>query len=389
MINPSQIEQKAQRKYPEFLQAVLKEQNFFPLELPVGKIPSDYIQLRDEINQLLNKSKSDIGYGYTVELITKNTRKYGNQTLPNRITIDTEADYLKLINKQSEFIKFKVNVKLIRSAIPQLEQWLCSNTQQVIKYADKWEDLLKVCDYFQNNPFPNLYIRELPIEVHTKFIEQNKSIITSLLEAVLLPEYIQSSNKNNKRIFEQKFSLRYDEPLVRLRILDKQVPEKYNFPVSDLTTPLSEFKTINLKKYSCFITENKMNFLTLPYLKNSFAIWGGGYKSLVLKSVNWLSDCPIFYWGDLDADGFKILAQLRGYFPQTVSVMMNRDTFDTFKNFAVNVPQSKLEKLPNLTSEEYNLYSYISNYGKRLEQEHISQNYAIEHLIDVLEYTNS
>ena len=384
MINPSQIKQKAARKYQQFLRSVIDKQNFFPLEFPVGKIPQEYIPLRDEVTCLIDESKSNLGYGYTVELKTKNTRHYGEQSIPTKISIETESDYLKLIKKQAEFTKFQASIELICLSVPQLEEWMLNNPQKVIEYADRWRDLLKVCRYFQSNPRPNLYIRELPIEVHTKFIEDNKSIIRSLLEAILAVEVIQPVDKQKKHNFEQKFSLKYEEPLVRFRILDKQLREKHYFPFSDLTVTLSEFEQIKWGKHCCFITENKMNFLTLPNLQNSFAIWGGGYRTQILKSVIWLADCPIFYSGDIDADGFKILDQFRGYFPQTVSVMMNEDTFNTFKNFAVDVDQSEPENLSNLTTEEYALYSYVCHEGKRLEQEHISQDFAIQHLMGIL-----
>ncbi|MGK7893389.1 MAG: DUF3322 domain-containing protein, partial [Xenococcus sp. (in: cyanobacteria)] len=260
MINPSQIKQKAERKYKQFLQSAINQQNFFPLELPIGKIPKDYLQLRDNLTCLIDESKSSLGYGYTDELKTKNTRHYGEQSIPTKISIETEIDYLKLIKKQAEFTKFQASIKLILLSVPQLEQWILDNPQKVIAHAEKWEDLLKVCRYFLSDSCPNLYIRELPIEVHTKFIEDNKSIISSLLESILHATAIQPVDKQKKHSFEQKFSLKYEEPLVRFRILDRQLQEKHHFPFTDLTVPLSEFAQINWKKYCCFITENKMNF---------------------------------------------------------------------------------------------------------------------------------
>lgn len=380
MINPSEIKQKALRKYPEFLQAVIEDKNFFPLKFPVGKTSRNYIQLRGELNQLIESSKSQIGYGYTVELIIKNTQKLGKQSLPNRISIETESDYLKFLGKQTEFKKFQANIKLILFSIPQLEQWLRQNPTKVIDYADKWSDLLKVCLYFQNNNQPKLYLRELPIAVHTKFIEENKGVLSSLLEEILPFEAIQTVDKYKKHKFEQKFSLRYEEPTVRFRILDKQVKHKYHFPIFDLTTPLSEFEQINFQHLRCFITENKMNLLAFPSLVNSFTIWGGGYRTIMLKSTTWLSNCSIFYWGDIDADGFKILSQFRGYFPHTISIMMNEITFTTFEQFSVKVYPSQPENLLHLTKEEYRLYSLISKQGIRLEQEHISRDYVMEML---------
>jgi hypothetical protein len=118
-----------------------------------------------------------------------------------------------------------------------------------------------------------------------------------------------------------------------------------------------------------------MNFLTLPNLANSFAIFGSGYAVQGLKFTEWLSSCQIFYWGDLDADGFKILSQLRSYFPHVISMMMDTKTFETFQEFSVSVLTNKLENLQYLTAEEATLYNYLVVYQKRLEQERISQDY--------------
>ena len=385
MINPNEIQQKAERFYPIFLSATIKGEPFFPKEFSVGKLPSNYIILRDAVTQLLEKSKQRLGYGYSVELTTRRTRKYGNQSLPTRIFIETEADYLKLLNREKEFAEFKANVELLRIEVPQLESWLVKNPLKVIKYADKWVDLIKVCRYFQANPKPNLYIRELPIKVHTKFIEEHKGILRNLLEAILPVEILQPVESETERIFEKRFSLRYSEALVRVRVLDKSIQAKYCFPVSDFSTPISEFRQLNLKEHCFFITENFMNFLTLPALTNSSALFVGGYGISVLKPVSWLTHCSIFYWGDLDAHGFKILSQFRSYFPQTISVMMDEKTFKTFEEFIVSAAALNAETLPYLTQEEHSFFSYISKQKKGLEQERISQEFVNQYLQNVLE----
>ncbi len=384
MIKPTEIKQKAERAYPSFLTAILKGEPFFPREFPVGKPADDWSILRDTVNQLINESKQRLGYGYSVELETCRTRKNGSQSLPARISIDTEIDYLKLVNKEKEFTKFKVNVELIRSEVPALENWLTQNPLKVIEYVEKWEDLLKICQYFQANPNPNRYIRELPVKVHTKFIENYKGIIHSLLKAILPTEVMQPVLEKQYE-FEQRFSLRYTEPLVRFRVLDRAMTTRYCFPVSDLSTPISEFRQLHLEKHQFIITENQMNFLTLPPLPDSFAIFGGGYAIQALKSVSWLAYCPLLYWGDLDTQGFKILSQFRSYFPHTISIMMDEETFRTFDEFAVSVPESNIDKLPHLTPEEYILYTYLGQQKKRLEQERISQDFANQCLYKALQ----
>jgi len=375
VIDPSQIQQKAEQRYPAFLSSIITGESFFPVEFSVGTLPKDYLALRDTVTQIINKSKQNLGYGYVVDLETRRTQKYGSQSLPRRIRFDTEQDYLKFIRKDKEFAKFKVNVDLIQTGIPQLHDWLSCNYLKVIEYGDRWHDLLKVCRYFQQNPKPNLYIRELPIPVHTKFVEQNQRILRGLLEAILPVDQLVSVEGEREYIFEKRFALKYREPLIRFRLLDDSLKNQYGFPATDISLPVSKFKQLNLEIHRCFITENLMNFLTLPSLENSFAIFGSGYAVQILKTTSWLLGCPIFYWGDLDTDGFKILSQLRSYFPQTISIMMDVATFKSFDEFAVSVEGAIAETLPYLTPDESALYIHLAYHQKRLEQERISQNY--------------
>lgn len=376
MIDPAQIRKKSEKLYQSFLTSFVRGENFFPIEFSVGAIPKDYLALRDSVTQLIEKSKQQLGYGYTIELESQRIQKLGTQSLPKQISIETEQDYLKLIKKEKEVSQFKTDVKLIRTKVPELSDWLFHNPQKVIEYSDRWNDLLKVCQYLQLNPKPNLYLRELPIQVHTKFIEQNQKILRSLLEAILPIEQLVSVESEKEYTFEKRFSLKYREPLIRLRLLDQTLKDKYSFPATDISIPMSEFKQLNLETHRCFITENLMNFLTLPQLEDSFALFGSGYAVQALKSTIWLAYCPIFYWGDLDIDGFKILSQLRTYFPQTISTMMDMKTFETFHEFSITVAGVIAETLPHLTPEEQILYTYLALHQKRLEQERISQDYA-------------
>lgn len=389
MLDPYLIKQKSELMYASFLSAIAAGENFFPRELPVGSRPKDYIALRDAVTQLINKSKQSIGYGYSLELETKKTKNYGVQSLPKRISIDTEQDYLKLTDREKEVAQFKANLAWIRAEVPALNSWLCHHPLKVIKYGDRWHDLLKVCQYFQQNPQPNFYIRELPIQVHTKFIEQNKGIIRSLLEAILPIEQLVSVEGEKEYTFEKRFYLKYGDTLIRLKFLDPALKAKYNFIAADISIPLSEFQELNLVTHRCIITENLTNFLNIPTLENSLAIFGRGYGVQSLKTVSWLSRCPIFYWGDLDVDGFKILSQLRMYFPQTISIMMDRATFEMFQEFAVSVKGAIAEILPNLNSEEETLYTHLALHQKRLEQERISQDYVNRILHNLIQQNTS
>lgn len=376
MITPEEIFLKAKRLYPKFLSAYLQDEEFFPCEFPIGKRPKDYLKLRDAILQLIDRSKEKLGYGYDLELTSRNTRDNGTQLLPSRIFIANSKDYLKMLKKQQEFDRFQELVTLTRSRLPQLEPWLEKYPVRAIEYASVWKDLLKVCCYFQNNPQPNLYIRELPIPVHTKFIEQHSKILRQLLDAILPEEAIQTSESD----FEKRFNLRYDETSIRFRVLDASLQKQYNLPATDISLPLSQFAQLDFQPSLFIIVENKIPFLTLLQLPNTFGLFGQGKAVNVLHQVKWLQNCSIVYWGDFDFEGFAMLSQVRGIFPQTRSLMMDAEALHKFRDYQGKKSVQNPRTLPNLTTEEKEVLDIISQEQTWLEQEHISHEYAVKQL---------
>jgi hypothetical protein len=197
-----------------------------------------------------------------------------------------------------------------------------------------------------------------------------------LLDHLLPPEQIASS----ETMFERRYGLRYDEPLVRLRFLDVAVQARCGSPLADISAPISQLDTLDCSGQHCVIVENKMTFLTLPPVPGSFAIWGGGFAVEALAGLRWLRACPIRYWGDLDAQGFQILSRLRAQFPHVVSLMMDEETFNIFAAFAGLGTPCPVNTLPHLTDMEHNLFVRLAREQTRLEQEHITQAYAEQQL---------
>ena len=384
MISPSEIKKKAEKLYATFLASTITGDPFFPYAFPIGAEPKDYMARKKAVTELINASSEVVGYGYSLTLKQRRTRDYAEQSFPCKICIETETDYLKLLKKEKAFSRFKADTALIQSNMPELQQWICRNPLQVAENHGSWPNLIKVCRYFINSPQPDLYIRELPIAVHTKFVEQNKKVLRSLLEELLPADQLESVEAGQKYAFEKRFSLRYPESLIRLRILDLDIQQKYGFPTADISVVISDFNRLQLGTPRCFITENMLPFLTLPPLTNSIAILGEGYALSRLRNAAWLSHCPIFYWGDMDIDGFTMLSQMRSHFPQTQSVMMNPQTYERFQNFAVKVEVRNAEAIAHLTPEEQVLYTYLAQQRQRLEQERISQGHVNQLLQNLL-----
>ena len=96
----------------------------------------------------------------------------------------------------------------------------------------------------------------------------------------------------------------------------------------------------------------------------------------MLFDVPWLSNLPLFYWGDLDLDGFDILASLRHRFPQTRSLFMDVETLEKHHSIATSVvsrgsPEAR--EPAELTALELAAYRVCKSQNLRLEQEHIPQ----------------
>ena len=347
MITPTEILQKASRLYLPFLQSWVRGETFFPRSLPVGSLPlSNYTQLREGVQLLIAQSKEQRGYGYTLDFEIHRTRRYEPQNLPKRVVIETEQDFLRLLAKEQECANFQQDVALLHERQPRLHEWILAHPQRVIDYHGHWPGLLEVCAYFVEHPRPHCYIRELPIPVHTKFVEEHAGILRELLETLLPPEAIQADAKT----FARRFGLREDEPLLRVRFLDNQLTQHYGLPLTDLSMPYSQFVQLHLHTERCIITENKMVFLTLPAFPRTFALFGEGFTVRSLRLIPWLTHCPIYYWGDLDAHGFQILSLLRETFPHVISVMMDETTLQIFSAFCVEGMPCAIEQLPHLTA---------------------------------------
>jgi hypothetical protein len=367
MRTPPEILKYCERRYFDLLRAIVENRSIFPLEIRFGKTkrPTDFESLRQAVTAL---AKS--GLEFNIEWKDTNTRKWGRQRLPTRIWFEEEHSFLRAVEKAKEIERFRENISLIRRECPKLEDWLSSNAACVINEDGAWSTLLEICQYFLRHPRPGLYVRELPISADTKFVEAHMATIANLL-SFLLPDNASSHTMR----FEERYGLRFDEPLLRLRFLDDEWRRHRGFPVTDLSVPLREFVRLRLEGCNAFIAENKINFLTLPAMKFGIGIFGGGEGVQLLAKAAWLRNCNLIYWGDIDSQGFSILSRLRTAFPGVISVMMDDKTLDTFRGAVVRGVVSREPAPGNLTPEEQHVYNRMAA-GSRLEQEKIPFDYA-------------
>ena len=112
----------------------------------------------------------------------------------------------------------------------------------------------------------------------TKFIERNKGVIKELLDIIIA----KSVNLGETR-FETRFNLRYDEPMVRFRVLDMSLSQTLFSGIDDMSTPISQFRETEIPVETVYIVENKMNMLTFPPIQKSIVVWGHGFGVDILN----------------------------------------------------------------------------------------------------------
>jgi len=370
MITPKELLEKSDKLFFKITRTVLKGKNIFPLVIPSDKKINETIfsKLRDAIVPIYNSSKEVKGKGYSVEWKIKNIEGT-KQRIPGKIYFDTFEDYLFFIQREKDFIQIKEAYTLFASTFSMNSEWIKEHPDFLLAYAGIMPDLIKVVFFFYNNTPPyNLYLRELPIQVNSKFIEHNVKPLKKILDSVLPTDKI-NFNENE---FSARYKIKRPNIYTQLRVLDDTLKPVLRF--DELALTLDDSSLLDWRPDKVFIIENKACFLSFPKVKNSVAIFGEGFKSRVSKHIPWLAKSELYCWLDMDAAGFEMLNMIRQFYNHARSFLMDAKTYNEFSEFSVNSVYRKIE-LNLLQPEEKRMYHFLQENHKRLEQERISNDY--------------
>ena len=290
------------------------------------------------------------------------------------------------MGKKDELAQFQKISKYIIDEIPLLSNLLERKTNLMKIDLSNWEKLILTCKFFLNNLSRNYYLRSLEIEgVDSKFIENNKKLISLLLDEILPEESVErSAPLSDWNGFEKRYGLKYDLPKVRLKFLDEELKKNFgNF--SDIQVTIDDLEKIEIPCARVIVAENKTNGLVISNLPSTIVIFGLGNGVGLLKNVSWLNKKRIAYWGDIDTWGFSILSNLRKHFPHTESLLMDKETFNRFQNLATEEPnKAEINETLTLHEDEMTLYkSFLKKSPRektRLEQERIPLSYCLYHI---------
>lgn len=377
MLSPEQIRKRALNGYEDFLRSLAAAENIFPLSLFGGGLSRvlDYTKSRDAIIELRNHSKQTKGFGYSVEWKEQTFRRFGDQQVPATVSFSTLEDYTRFLGKCSEVRQFEDDCKLVLEAFPELAGWIERNPLKLVEHAGDWTGLLAVCAYLRHHGRPNCYLRELPVEVDTKFIERKRGVLGEILPLVA-PSCVGADVST----FEARFGFRQKQPLIRLRALDPSLVGPTRLPFADFAIPLDEACRIIITAKNVLVVENETTFLTLPPLANTLALLGAGDAVSLFRQMDWLKQFRIVYWGDMDTHGFEGLSLLRKHHAQTESLMMDVESYELFRQFSKKAAPyvSSVELV--LSDMERQLFTTLKADGRLLEQERISLSYAKQKL---------
>ncbi len=357
--------------------ALVTGEELFPRRLVLkkpgsGELAEQFARVRGWIDTL-RKGEAD---GYRIRWREFNHRVLGVNSLPDEIWIDSTDDALRLIGQRTAAARLRELADQARTRRPELLAWLARRPLRALELAPDWPRLLDIVDWLAAHPRPAIYMRQLDLPgVHTKFIEAHRGALAEMLELVLPAEAV-DCEASGIGGFCRRYGFR-DRPLrVRFRLLDPALAVFPGGGEQDITVNQDVFAALRLSVRRVFITENEINYLALPPVSAGMVIFGGGYGFEMLSGADWLHDCAVHYWGDIDTHGFAILDQLRARLPHAHSFLMDRETL--LEHRALWGEESRPEKrdLHRLTQPETALYDDLREDHLaprlRLEQEKIS-----------------
>lgn len=395
MIPYADIQAYAQRFWPKVLKAEIEgDTELFPKTINKKRFPKDMStgerfaileEVRNHAKQLTGPTETTKvkGYGYTYHLAEKGVAARNREA--RLLTFDTREDYLKFVDREAEFAAFQRRSQALKNRYSEIGAWLAKHPQKIVDLEPIWDSIQSVLDFFIENPRPNLYLRELRLPVDTKFIERNRVLLDTLLELVLPDGAIDS----DETIFEKKYGLQWVEPLIRICFLDGALRQQCGEVDDDFGLPVRTLANrTQWPIQKVLVIENLTTLVSLRDhgLANVLGLHGHGYRVANFRDLHWLHDCQVYYWGDIDVQGFEILSLFRRYFPHAKSILMDCATIESTPQDSIGQGKpSRWRKEPELTTREYAAYRWAKDQDwRQIEQEQLPSDYVLEILRDKL-----
>lgn len=301
----------------------------------------------------------------------------GNASIPVRITFTDIPAIFRLIGRAEEASSYKKAYATVRETVPQLLPWMLTSKgirtfkepTSVRIYLAVLRSLVKFFQQQREASASPLYLRDIRLApVDTKFWERESSFILAVYQALYPEDGIRNWTDLLTRLQLVRFPTQY-----AIRFLDDAL--RIHPKLEWFSSSSDQLDALDLHPRVIFLVENKTNFLRFPKVKDAILLFSSG-KSIpyLLSCLNWLKEHPhIYYWGDMDEDGFEMLNRARSILPQIQSFLMEKDLLLRYQNQLVfdEGLRFELAKLQFLTPMEKE--AFLSLRSQRLEQECISE----------------
>lgn len=224
--------------------------------------------------------------------------------------------------------------------------------------------LLRAAAWFSSNDAMGMTPRQVPIEgMHAKWLNSRHGLVRQLAgidDLRLLPPH------------PARIHFTYLDP--EHRAAGRRLHDSAT--VGDRTSPAYTPAVV-------VINENKDTAIHMPPLDGAISVEGAGAGGSTAAAFEWITEAGcVFYWGDMDADGFEILNGFRAAGVPAVSLLMDMQTYEQWERYGTNddvkgqpIRARGAKPLPHLTLAERELYECLTAphwpLHRRVEQERI------------------
>lgn len=340
----------------------------WPHRFPIGPVSKTDIEngWRNTYQPLVMNWR-DWARAHQVALHSVEKRVYTTvQDIPTHLEIADIDEAAALVGNgwTSKLDRARIRLELVRARFP-LPENLPSLIRSIVQYTEADFELLgTVTDWFRSNDATGYTPRQVPIPgVHAKWLNTHQPEILALsgLPTLgLLPAH------------PSRLHFTYLDPAYRTTGARLHDSVTIGDPV---TLPYSPSIVI--------ISENKDTAIHFPPICGGITIEGGGSGGTTAAAFSWVTDAPqLYYWGDIDAEGYEILNGWRANGVPADTILMDMATYREYEMFGTDTDKHGVlltpgepKLLPHLTVEERDVYKLLlasSHQGhRRVEQERI------------------
>lgn len=298
-------------------------------------------------------------------------REFGRNRIPSRVRIETYDQAWALLGVGPTVAEYQRILELVSQVEP-VRAWVIDKPLKAIGATDDWPALVAAYRWLAGERRSGRYLRTIDVPgVDSKFIELHRSVLATLLGVSgTASGFVRDLGLASK---PEQLRLRFESGFAGL-------PSS----VTEATFRVDEVADLRVGVQAAVVVENETTFLSLDPPAEGVLLWGKGFDADRVGRMRWLSDVPVWYWGDLDTHGFAILDQLRAWLPHTASFLMDRESLLEHRDRWGTEPSPTSANLDRLDADEAALYGDLvgDRYGSavRLEQERLDWGWVVDHL---------